>query len=293
MRATILRLGAAVMVLALLVVATAIARGGLDRPWFDRAYLIVLENHGAASIVGDPQAPYINRLISSYGLAVDDYAVAHPSQPDYLALLTGSTLGVTDDGVHTLSSTSLLEQLTQHGRTWHVYEQDYPGHCFTGAQATGGVDLVGQAGTYVRRHDPAISLTSVSGSAVACGHITPLAAFDPGAADFEMIVPNLTNDMHDGTVAQGDAFLAAFVPRIISSPAFSHAALFITWDEGSGNANGGGRVPLIVIRPGIRPGFRSYATHTHRAIPRTIEDAWGLGCLSGTCSSANLAEFFQ
>jgi len=290
-RPPLLRAAAVIVVAGLLMVATVVARG-FDPPWFEHAYLIVLENHGSASIVGNPQAPYLNGLIASYGLATDYTAVAHPSQPDYLALVSGSTWDVQDDASHDLSGQTLFDQIEQHGRTWHVYEQDYPGGCFTGAQASGPVDLVGLPGAYVRKHDPAISFTSISGSRARCANITSLASFDAGAADFEMIVPNLANDMHDRSIRQGDEFLAAFVPRILSSAAFAHGALFITWDEGTGSANGGGRVPMIVVRPGMTPGFRSYATHTHRAFPRTVEDAWGLGCLPQTCHVTDLGQFF-
>ena len=72
--------------------------------------------------------------------------------------------------------------------------------------------------------------------------------FDPTAADFEMIVPNLCDDMHDCSIADGDAFLARFVPRILSSPAWqSGGVLFITFDEGLGSGTHPDRVATLVI----------------------------------------------
>jgi hypothetical protein len=280
--------------LALLAILGGLFVAHETRPWFDRAYLIVLENNGDAQIVGNTtDAPYLNHLIAGYGLATDWQAPGRPSYPNYLALVTGSTLGVTDDTPRDFGDPTLFDQLEAKGRTWHVYAQGYPGDCFTGDQADGGEDL-GPAGTYVRRHVPPLSFPAITRDASRCANVTSLASFDPAAADFEMIVPNNANNMHDGSIRAGDDWLATFVPRILESPAFAHAALFITFDEGAKDAPGagGGLVPMIVVRPGIAPGFQSPALHTHRAFVRTIEDAWGLGCLPAVCDSRPASEFF-
>jgi hypothetical protein len=109
---------------------------------------------------------------------------------------------------------------------------------------------------------------------------------------FELIVPNMTNDMHDGTIAEGDAFLRGFVPRITGSTAFAQSLLLITWDEGTTSLGGGGHVATLVISPRVRAGFRSAISHTHYSLLRTVEDAWGLGCLNHTCTANDLREFF-
>ena len=261
-------------------------------PAFSHIYVVVMENHEYGTIEGNRKAPFINALIGRYGLATNYRAVAHPSEPNYLALFAGSTLGVTDDGVHDLGARNLADQIEAGGRTWHVYAQDDPGRCSTAAAVPGGVDLVGAPGWYARKHDPAISFTDISGSPSRCARITHLAGFSPTAADYELIVPNMVNDMHDGTVAQGDAFLRAFVPRITGSAAFANSLLVITWDEGSSNVGGGGRVATIVVSPRVPAGFRSATSHTHYSLVRTIEDAWGLGCLAQTCTANDLGEFF-
>ncbi|HEY7970906.1 MAG TPA: alkaline phosphatase family protein, partial [Candidatus Limnocylindrales bacterium] len=93
-------------------------------PSFSHVYLIVMENHEYGSIVGNTQAPYLNALIRHYGLATNYHAVAHPSEPNYLALFAGSTFGVHDDGVYNLGGRNLADQLAARGRSWHVYAQD-------------------------------------------------------------------------------------------------------------------------------------------------------------------------
>lgn len=262
-----------------------------DLPNFSHIYVIVMENKEADKIVGNPAAPYINQLIGQHGLATRYDAVAHPSQPNYLALISGSTQGVSDDGVHDLAGPNLADQLEAAGKTWRVFAQNVPGGCFTGARASGGPD---GAGTYARKHEPFISFTSISGDPARCANITDFAHFDPAAANFEFIVPNLSNDMHDGTIAQGDAFLRDFVPKILDSDAFKQGgALFITWDEGASKAGGGGNVPLLVISPATPPGASSATPYTHYSLLRTIEDAWGLDCLGAACAATDLAALFR
>ena len=262
-------------------------------PDFTQVYVIVLENEEYGSIAGSAQAPYLNSLIVDGGLAANYFGVAHPSQPNYLALFSGSTQGVTDDGSHDLPGTNLADQLEAAHKTWSVFAQDYPGGCFTGSTKGGGGEGIGKAGSYARKHDPAISFTDISSNAARCARIASLAAFDPAAADFELIVPNQCNDMHSCPVSDGDAFLGTFVPRITSSAAFAGSVLFITTDEGTSSQGGGGQVATVVVSPLGRPGFTSTVRHDHYSLLRTIEDAWGLACLGQACSATNMAEFFR
>ena len=273
------------------VVSAAPAAAGV--PAFDHVYLIIMENREFGSIVGSPSAPYINSLISEYGLATNYDAVSHPSEPNYLALFGGSTFGVTDDGTHNLSRSNLADQLQSAGLTWHVYEQDYPGHCSTASTAKGGTDLVGPGGYYARKHNPAISFTDIAHRPKRCARITSLASFSPTAASFELIVPNLTNDMHDGTTAQGDAFLRAFVPLITKSRAFAHSLLLITWDEGNTSQGGGGQVATLVVSPLLKSaGMQSSVAHNHYSLLRTVEAGLGIPCLRQSCQANALGEFF-
>jgi hypothetical protein len=254
-------------------------------PDFRHVYLIVMENHGYESIVGSASAPYLNSLIAQYGLATAYHSVGSPSLPNYLALFSGSTQGVTDDGSHDIGGSNLADQLEAAGHSWSVFAQNVPPGCFTGESASGGAD---GSGTYARKHNPALSFTDISMDPARCARITDFSHFDPAAADFALIIPNLCDDMHDCSVANGDAFLQSFVPKITDSSAFADSVLFITWDEGSGDDH----VATLVLSPLVLAGTRSSVGHTHYSLLRTIEDAWGLGCLNETCTANNLREFF-
>ncbi len=259
-------------------------------PNFRHIYVIVMENREYGTIVGSSDAPYINRLIARYGLATNYRATTHPSQPNYIALFSGSTQGVTSNGVHDLARRNLADQLAAHGISWRVFAQNVPLGCYKGATASGGPD---GSGTYARKHEPAISFKSITRRASRCARISNFSHFSPSAARFELIVPNMCNSMHDCSTATGDAFLSTFIPKLLKSPAMKGSALFLIWDEGSSNLGGGGRIATVVIGPTVKKGYHSAKRHTHYSLLRTIENAWGLGCLNHSCSANDLREFFR
>jgi len=234
--------------------------------------------------------PYLYGLSQSYGRADQYTAVAHPSLPNYLAFWSGSTHAVTNDAEYNFSGPSLSNQMTAAGKSWRIYAQNYPSSagCHTGATYSGGVDGWGVAGTYARKHNPAMSFTYVSGS-TECANIQPLASFDP-SVNLAFVVPNLCNDMHDCSLATGDAFLRAFLPNVFSASDWAHTLLFVSFDEGSTDTNGGGRVFTMVARNGL-VGLTSTTAHTHYGLLRTIENIFGLPCLNSSCSANPLSEF--
>ena len=168
------------------------------------------ENKEVSQITTGTAPTFTNFAANNVNLT-NFYAVTHPSQPNYLDAFSGSTQGVTDDGHYTFTSTvdNLANQLAVAGKSWRMYMQDYPVSCFDGDTSTGGVDGPGVAGTYVRKHNPAISFENVRLNPTQCSNIQPLANFDP-TVNFAFVTPNLINDMHDGTIAQGDTFLRRF-----------------------------------------------------------------------------------
>jgi len=267
------------------------AQSAAGWPTIGHVYEIVLENHEAGSIIGKASAPYINGLVGQYALATNYTAVSHPSLPNYLALWSGSTQGVTNDGIHDFTTGQTLgDQMSASGRSWHVAAENVPSGCFTEATSSDGED---GPGTYVRKHEPAISWTSVSTSPSQCARISDFSHFDPGLGSFWFIAPNLCHDMHDCSVATGDAWLKGFLPRILDSVAFkADGLILLTFDEGSSGNGGGGKVATIVISPNARTAFTSGTAHDHYSLVRTVEAMWGMPCLELSCSANTLREFF-
>lgn len=252
-----------------------------------RIWLIVMENRSYEQVIGSGKAPFLDDLAARFGSATDYHGVARPSEPNYLALVSGSTQGVRDDGSHDITAPTLFDQLEAAGRGWAVYAENVPGGCFRGSVARGGPD---GAGTYARKHEPAISFTAISGDPARCARITDLSHFSPDGADFSLIVPNLCHDMHDCATGVGDAWLRGFVGRITGSPAFADGGLLVvTFDEASGG-DGSQHTALVFAGPGIAAGTRATARADHYGLLRTIEDAFGLPCLARSCAAAPMPE---
>jgi hypothetical protein len=251
--------------------------------------VVWLENHEYTAVTASSM-PYLYGLGTTYGRSAQFYAVAHPSLPNYLAFWSGSTQGVTNDATHNLSATSLSNQMATAGRSWRTYAQNYPATsgCHTASSYSGGVDGPGVAGTYVRKHNPAMSFTYVSGSSQ-CNNIQPLAAFDP-SVNVAFVVPNLCNDAHDCSLATADTFLRGFVPKVTGAPDWAHTLLVVSFDEGTTSTNGGGHIFTVVARQGLSR-FVSTTQHNHYSLLRTIENLNGLPCLANTCSANSLSEF--
>jgi hypothetical protein len=250
--------------------------------------IVWLENHEYGSVTSTSM-PYLTSLAAQYGLATNYDAVSHPSLPNYLALWSGSTLGVLDDETYNLRAASLSTQFQNAGFNWRAFEQNYPATagCHTGSSYSGGVDDGGVAGTYARRHDPAMSFTSVGGAN--CANILPLDAYS-GAANLIFVTPNLCNDAHDCSLTQADNFLKAFSPQVFGSADWAHTLYIVTFDEGTSGTGGGGQVYTMVARAGMGH-LASNAFHNHYGLTRTVEDIFGLPCLANACNAAPLTEF--
>jgi phosphatidylinositol-3-phosphatase len=259
-------------------------------PAFPNVWIVVLENQDYARVVGADDLPYVAGLIDRYGLAEQSFGVARPSQPNYFALFSGSTHGVTDNDRHDLDAPTIADQIEASGRTWGEYAENRPPDCFSGRSAKDGRD---GPGVYQRKHAPAISFDSIRTDPDRCSRLQDLTAFQPGDVDYALIVPNQCHSAHDCSMRVADDWLAGFLPTILDSPAFEAGGLLIvTFDEDAGNDPSGGHIATIVVSRDVPAGFRSTERHDHYSVLRTIQDAWGLDCLAESCAAGTMDEFF-
>jgi hypothetical protein len=233
-----------------------------------------MENENLGSIIGSSSAPYINSLANAYGLATDYSAISHPSLPNYIALTSGSDQGITDDSdpsSHPLSVPSIFSQLTAGAS--RSLEQNMTASCGRS-----------NAGEYAVRHNPETYYTNLGTDCA--NYDVPLGALPDTSARFTFVTPNLINDMHDGTIADGDSFLAAFVPELLATPQYrtGSTAIFITWDEGSDSSN---QVPCIVISP-YTHGVKDATAYTHYSLLRTTEELLGLPLLANAATANSM-----
>jgi phosphatidylinositol-3-phosphatase len=225
--------------------------------------IVVMENHAYGSIIGNPDAGYISKLARQGALLTRSYGVTHPSEPNYLALFSGSTQGVTSDACPvTRHGPNLAADLIAAGLTFRGYSEGLPA---PGSQTC-------SAGDYARKHVPWTDFTNVPRSASQPFRqfaATPFAKLP----DVSFVIPDLCHDMHDCPVATGDAWLRTHL-RPYANWAMNHASLLIvTWDEDDGSASN--HVPTIVVGQQVRPG-RYGKPVDHYNVLRTIEQAFGL-----------------
>ncbi|MBV9354290.1 MAG: hypothetical protein JO023_02060 [Chloroflexi bacterium] len=261
---------------------SAVPSPGLATRVVRPVFLLVMENKEYEQVVGSPAAPYFNSLASENMLVDQAYAITHPSLPNYLALLAGDTFGITSDCTDCfLDQPNLVDALEAHGRSWKAYMEDLPGSCALDA-GTGGWRSA-SAGGYALKHDPFLYFQDIRTNPARCNRVVPLTQLDGDltnehAPDFIWITPNLQHDTHDASVAEGDAWLAGFVPRLLASPAWrTGGLLIITWDEGTTNAGccglaAGGHIPTLLVRASGPHAAHVTEPSTHYSILRTIED---------------------
>jgi hypothetical protein len=277
------------IVLVALVAASAGSRvTAATVPNFTHVFIIVMENHELSDVIGNPAAPFINSLASRYGLGTAYTGVMHPSLPDYMSLTGGNTFFTDDCAGCTVPDPSIADQLEAAGRTWRAYMEDMPAPCGTS-----------DADSYTTHHNPFIHYSRITGNTSRCkAHVVPLTtlATDVSAGtlpDYVWITPDLCSDMHDCSIATGDAWLKTVVPYIQNTPGFANSVLFIVWDEGTTTIGGGGLVPMLVVSPLAKPGFKSTVAANHYSLLRTIQDAWGLPPLGQSAAAKAMTEFFQ
>jgi hypothetical protein len=225
---------------------TAAPCSGLAPPSsYQHVVLIMMENKAFTDISGNPSAPYINSLMSQCAVS-HVTATTHPSLPNYIALTSGSTQGITDDkppASHPLNVPSIFSQLNGN---WHSYAQSMPKPC-----------TLTNSGKYAPRHVPATYYTNIR--SLCASHVTAYSTGVPSIskAAFIMITPNLTNDMHTAAtltqqIKNGDNYLKAFLPNLFKTSTYQagQTEVILTWDEGNKASN---VVPGIVISPSTSP----------------------------------------
>ena len=245
--------------------------------------VIVEENKGYAATLGTCSAdPYYCSLASAYASYTSWQAVTHPSLPNYLALDSGSTQGCASDRCATgLNAADLGGQLNAAGIPWTAYMESMPSACYSG----------GSSGAYARKHNPFVYFTDTASSCSIHdvpypGSSSMLSALDGSSApSFVWITPNLVNDMHDGTVQQGDAWLQANLAPVLSSSWFTNfdSTVIVTMDEGpSANA-----IPMVVISSTSKGKGAIATIGNHYGTLRAIEEGFGLGYLGAASNPAN------
>jgi len=242
--------------------ATAGAGGGSAARGLDHVFIIMLENHEADHVIGDPNMPYLTSLASQYGVATDYFGVTHTSEPNYIAATSGDNWWVNNDNGWSAGNqydhTNIVDELSAAHIPWAAYMQAMPsaGYLPDNWPATGGA-------LYASKHNPFILYNDIRLNPSRAADIKPYTdmAADlngPNPPRYVWISPDQCTDLHGGVStaiagypetpcpysnvagdandeslkAKADAFVKTAVQTIMSSKAWTgHSVIFVTADE--------------------------------------------------------------
>ncbi len=260
-------------------------------PNFDHVVVIVLENNSYDQLVGNPAAPYFNQLAGQYGLAQQYYALKHGSLPNYFGLTAGNTLTTTNcDDCFQSAPNIAVDRIEPSGRTWKAYMESMPAPC-----------TLGNDGLYVQHHNPFVYYDDIRTVPDECAKVVPFSDLSSDFAsasttpNFAWVTPDLCSDMHNCSIATGDAWLQQNVSAILASPAFTtqNSVLAVTFDEDDGSTGNNNHVATVLAGPSVTQGLRSNVHYDHYSLLKTIETAWGLSPLTANdAAAAPMSDFF-
>jgi len=246
-------------------------------PHYDHVVVVMEENTSEGSIYGNANAPYINSLKDNGVYFTQSFAITHPSQPNYLALFSGATQGVTDDSCpHTFSANNLGNQLRTAGYSFTGYSESMPSNGYTGCTS----------GNYARKHSPWTNFSDLPATTNLTYASFPTDFTTLPTVSF--VIPNLCDDMHDCATATGDTWLKNNLDTYAQWAKGHNSLLIVTWDEDDSTTSAN-QIATVFYGANLKNG--AYAeTITHYTVLRTIEDMYGLTALGGAANVSPLAD---
>lgn len=247
------------------------------------AHVVVVmeENHSYNDIIGNTsQAPYMNSLASQGALLTSSFAVTHPSEPNYMALFGGSTFGLTGDTCpfSAGSAANLGSELLAAGKTFKGYSEGLP--------STGST--VCTSGAYARKHSPWINYTNVPSA-----DSVPFSSFPTdynNLPTLSFVIPNLNDDMHDGTIKQADTWLNNNISAYATWAKANNSLLIVTWDEDDSTENN--QIPTMFVGANVVPGHYSENVN-HYNVLSTLEQFYGLNKVGASATAAPITDIFN
>jgi len=183
-------------------------------PAFNHVVVVVMENKARSQVLGNRDAPAFNAFARQGAILSAYRGVTHPSLPNYLALVSGSTHGIRSDCTScTVAGRNLADTLEARKLSWKAYAEGLPRAGWTGASH----------GRYAKKHVPFLYFRDVLSKPARLRRIVPLAQLGRDRAagrlpNFSLVVPDLCHDMHDCSVATGDGWLKRFLPPLLKLP---------------------------------------------------------------------------
>lgn len=248
----------------------------------NHVFIVVLENTNAADA---ERQPFLARLIREGLYLRNSHGVSRPSQPNYIALVAGSTLGITSNDNVTRDLEHIGDLLERKGRSWKAYAGSYPGGCYLSATAAGGL--------YARKHVPFLSFANIQYDPARCAarvvNSSQLYADIAAGAlpSYSLYVPNQNDDGHDTGVAFADRWLENTFAPLLADRRFTEGLLFVvTFDEAAPN-DASNAVVTVLWGDGIAANEVSDIHYDHYDLLRTVEELFHTGTLGRADAQAH------
>jgi len=258
-----------------LVPRVGLAAAAIPQP--AHVVIVVEENRSESNIIGSKSTPFINALAANGANMAQSFAEAHPSEPNYLALFAGSTFGLTKDAcpVNGGNTPNLASELLAAGDTFIGYAEGLP--------AVGSTAC--SAGKYARKHVPWANFSNVPPA-----NSLPFSAFPMGnyanLPTVSFVIPNNDDNMHDGSVAQGDAWLSQQLSGYANWAVANNSLLILTWDEDDGGPRN--QIPTVIYGAHVQPGIYNEPI-SHYSVLSTLEQMYGLPKTGNAANAAPIA----
>ena len=235
-------------------------------PTYAHVVVVMEENHSFSDIIGNTaDAPYINSLANGGALLTSSYAVTHPSDPNYLALFAGNTFGLTSDECPLAEgkTANLGSELLAAGDTFKGYSEGLP--------KAGSSTCT--SGLYASKHSPWVNFSNIPAA-----DQQPFSAF-PSSSNYaslptvSWVIPNLDDDMHNGTIKEADTWLDTNLSAYATWATTHDSLLIVTWDEDDYTENN--QIPTIFYGQDVVTG--KYDENVdHYNVLATLEQMYGL-----------------
>src|SRR5437773_2287365 len=249
---------------------------------FDQLVVVLMENKNLNEVYGP--ATYMTQLADQYSFSQGWSSITNPSQPNYIAIMGASTFRVSGDGNHpNLNHHTIVDIVETSGHTWNAIAEGSGSGCSINPDR--GED-----------HFPFLSYTTITGNSARCANLhsggpTDVVAALNAGTNFIWFTPNDGHNMHDNSVASGDAWIQSWVPGLLTAMAGKKAALILMFDEAYTSP------PYIYMGfsgPATKLAYKSTASYSHYSLAKLLEDVWGGGSLGqGDVSAPSPLEFFN
>jgi len=258
-----------------------------DIPQYDHVVVVIEENHAYHEIIGSANAPYINELAKGGVLFSNAHGIGHPSQPNYLALFSGSTQGVTSDecleGKTPFKTPNLGEALIDKHLTFKGYAETMPKAGFLACTWLSSGITIGHL--YARKHAPWVNWVGAGVNCIPPSCSLPLTEFPKDFTKLPTVaffVPNMDNDMHNiglsgdaNAIRRGDRWLKDNIAEYAAWAKKHKSLLIVTFDEDDYVRKNENKIPTIFYGAKLIGGEYKEPVN-HYNVLHTLESMYGL-----------------